>query len=208
MKLVGQYDSPFVRRVAVTLHFYGIPFERDPKSIFGDREALSVLNPLIRVPALILDDGEVLIDSGAILSYLDEIAASPTLTPSSGKARREVLQAMALSTGISEKVVALYFERYHHTRASRSSAWEDDCMYKIRSGLSELERRCSTPWYRGEELTQADVTIVCMLSHLLLRFPELFSPTEYPRLSALSTRCEAEEAFMRSKPSSDETVPS
>ena len=71
MNLIGQYDSPFVRRVALALRFYGIPFEQTPWSTFGDAEKIAVYNPLMRVPTLVLDDGEVLIESNAILDHLD-----------------------------------------------------------------------------------------------------------------------------------------
>ncbi len=74
MILVGQYDSPVTRRVAVALHHYGMPFTRDTRSIFGEAQAVAKISPLTRIPALVLDDGEVLIDSAAILDYLDEEA--------------------------------------------------------------------------------------------------------------------------------------
>ncbi|MGL4592714.1 MAG: glutathione S-transferase N-terminal domain-containing protein, partial [Aestuariivirga sp.] len=74
MILVGQYDSPFVRRVAVTLHHYHMPFTRNTMSVFGDAKAMQKINPLIRVPSLILEGGETLIDSGAIIDALDEMA--------------------------------------------------------------------------------------------------------------------------------------
>lgn len=77
MILVGQMDSPFLRRVAVTMNFYGIPFERQSLSVFADQKALGAINPLGKVPALVLDDDEVLFDSQMILDYLDE-TAGPT----------------------------------------------------------------------------------------------------------------------------------
>ena len=73
MILIGQYDSPFVRRVAVALQIYGIVYDHVPWSTFGDGDQVARHNPLKRVPALVLDDGEVLIESGAILDYLDGV---------------------------------------------------------------------------------------------------------------------------------------
>ena len=72
MILVGQYDSPFVRRVAVSLRVLGFDYEHDTRSVFGDFEAMRQVNPLGRIPSLVLDGGEVLIDSAAILDWLDE----------------------------------------------------------------------------------------------------------------------------------------
>ena len=91
MILVGQFDSPVTRRVGVVLHHYGIPFTRDARSIFGDAAEIAI-TPMIRIPALILDDGEVLIDSNAILDSLDEmVGPTRALIPPCGPARRKIL---------------------------------------------------------------------------------------------------------------------
>ena len=71
MILIGQYDSPFTRRVAIGLTLYGIAFEQRPWSVFSDADRIRPYNPLTRVPTLILDDGDVLIESGAIIDYVD-----------------------------------------------------------------------------------------------------------------------------------------
>ena len=82
--LIGQYDSPFVRRVGIALRLYGHAYDHRPWSTFGDADRIASLNPLRRVPTLVLDDGEVLIESGAILDHLDELAG-----PSQGVDRGE-----------------------------------------------------------------------------------------------------------------------
>lgn len=74
MILVGQYDSPFTRRVGIALHWLGMPFSRNTLSVFANADQARTINPLGRVPALILDDGEVLIESGAMLDHIDEVA--------------------------------------------------------------------------------------------------------------------------------------
>src|SRR6185369_1835597 len=98
MILVGQFDSPFVRRVAVTLHHYHLRFERNRLSVF--HPGMVEINPLMRIPSLIIDGGETLHDSGAIIDYLDEmVGPKKALTPPSGEERRRVLQIVALATG-------------------------------------------------------------------------------------------------------------
>src|SRR5258706_999401 len=72
MLLIGVNRSPFTRRVAITLHIYGLPFEQRALSGFADRVTVRTSNPLGRIPALVLDDGETLVDSGAIIDHLDE----------------------------------------------------------------------------------------------------------------------------------------
>lgn len=73
MRLIGVNRSPFTRRVAITLHIYGVAFEQRPLNGFGHRAEVRAANPLGRIPALVLDNGETLIDSGAIIDYLDEV---------------------------------------------------------------------------------------------------------------------------------------
>ncbi len=98
MILVGQYDSPYTRRVAITLRLFGIAYEHDTRSVFGDFDAMRAINPLGRIPSLVLDSGEVLIESGAILDYLDEmVGPERALIPKTGEARRKALQRIALA---------------------------------------------------------------------------------------------------------------
>lgn len=124
MILVGQYDSPVTRRVAIALHHYGIPFTRDTRSIFGDAAAIGGISPLTRIPALVLDDGEVLIDSASILDHLDEQAGDAALIPRSGTQRRRVLQMTALAQGTLEKVAAVVYERHFHPpNTAAPSGW-------------------------------------------------------------------------------------
>src|SRR6476620_11816851 len=119
MILIGQYDSAFVRRVAIAMRLYGIVFEHKPWSTFGDAEKIAPYNPLRRVPTLVLDDGEALIESAAILDYLDEEAGpAKRLVPESGPARRQALKTTALATGLAEKAVSLFYERVLHREAS------------------------------------------------------------------------------------------
>src|ERR1700745_521116 len=95
--LYGRHASPFVRRVAVTLRLYGIAYRHVPLMPFGpDKAALSAHNPIARVPALQLADGEMLIDSAVILDHLDQLAGPRALTPAAGAARRRVLKLLAV----------------------------------------------------------------------------------------------------------------
>ena len=139
MILIGQYDSPFVRRVAVTLHHYHMPFSRKPLSVFGDKKEVQSINPLLRVPILMLEDGEALIDSNAIIDHLDHVAGpARAMTPQHGPERRKVLQACALSTGISDKVVALFFERTFHDAKQVSANYDARLSSQIKVALEKL----------------------------------------------------------------------
>lgn len=209
MILVGQFDSPFVRRVAVTLHHYHMPYERMPLSVFRNVEDMRTHNPLVRVPALILEGGETLIDSGAIIDHLDEMAGpARALTPAHGPARRKVLQAVMLATGTAEKVVALFFERLFHAPEQISQTFEARMLSQIGAALDRLEDDCGAPWFFDDHFTQADITIGCMIGHMKMRVPEVFPAGRFPKLHALSLHCETKEDFVRARPAADETVPS
>jgi glutathione S-transferase len=107
MLLIGMFDSPFVRPVAVSLKLFGIPFEHGNWSVGKDFERIREFNPLVRVPTLVLDDGSVLIEGAAILDYLDEhVGEHRALLPRSGLDRRTALQIAAIATGAAERRVA------------------------------------------------------------------------------------------------------
>src|SRR5215470_6744278 len=111
MKLIGTYLSPFARRVAAALISRGIPYEHDDLNGYLDPVRARQLNPVGKVPVLVLDDGEHLIDSGAILDHIDELAGPDrALAPRNGRDRRAVLRLSAIATAVYEQSSARYFE--------------------------------------------------------------------------------------------------
>ena len=138
MILIGQYDSPFVRRVAIALKLYDIAYEHRPWSTFGDADRIAPFNPLRRVPTLVLDNGESLIESAAILDYLDELVGpSRGMIAESGEPRRHALKICALATGLADKSVSLFYERALHQ--ATSDQWIARCRAQISDVLTVLE---------------------------------------------------------------------
>lgn len=207
MILVGQYDSPPTRRVAIALHHYGMPFTRDTRSIFGDAAAIATISPLTRIPALVLDDGEVLIDSAAILDFLDEESGDRALCPASGPKRREVLQMTALAQGTLEKVAAVVYERHFHKGDAQSRDWLDRCLGQARAGLDELTRRLAGPYACGAALSHADVMITTLIWYMQDRMDEVLSVTAHAPLIALAEHCETLPAFRAAAISDFEKMP-
>ena len=208
MILVGQYDSPYVRRVAVTLHLYGMPFERNAISVFGDAQEMSKITPVVRIPSLVLDDGEVLVDSAAIIDHLDEmVGAEMALTPRSGKERRRVLQATSVATAAIDKAGAVVYERHFHEGPHLNANWEARCKTQLAGGLGWLESQLNGEWLTGHKMTQADVTTACMVGYLKLRLPEALRDADFPELERHSVACEKMDAFVASRPSPDELMP-
>ncbi len=197
MILIGQYDSPFVRRVAVALQIYGLAYEHRPWSTFSDAERLAQVNPLCRVPTFIADDGLVLVESGAILDYLDELAGEGNaLVARHGPDRRAVLRICALATGLCDKLVSLVYERNLHQVTSE--VWIARCESQIRAVLDALEAdRASRPqtYWSGDRLSHADIAVTCAMRFLGEAHGELNDPGRWPQLTAAAHRCELMDAF-------------
>jgi glutathione S-transferase len=206
MILVGQFDSPFTRRVAISMHLLGIPFTRNTMSGFGEAAAMRKINPLGRIPSLILDDGEVLIDSAAILDHLDEVVGKErALLPPSGAARRRALQTIALASGCIDKAGAIVYERSVRPPEKLHQPWIDWCRVQLDSGLAALNAPTGAGWYGGARPMQPDVTVACMLGYLHLRLPEPLDAI--PRLEAFYARFAALDVFRATMPAPDELMP-
>jgi glutathione S-transferase len=197
MILIGHYDSPFVRRVAIALALYGLDFEHRAWSVFADADKIAPFNPLRRVPTLVLDDGEALIESAAILDALDEmVGLERALAPAKGPERRRVLKVCALGAGLADKAVSLVYERVLHERAT--PMWVDRCRGQMEAVLDVLEAQrweSVGPWWFGEAMTHADIMVACALRFVREAHEDLFDLSAWPVLAAHWERCEALPAF-------------
>jgi glutathione S-transferase len=197
MILIGQYDSPFVRRTAIAMTLYGMAFEHRPWSVWADAEKLAALNPLRRVPTLVLEDGEVLIESGAILDALDELAGpGRAMLPAAGSERRRALRVCALATGMADKAVSLFYEGV--LREAPSQVWTRRCRSQITDVLGGLETdraRSPGPWWQGEAIGHADIAVACALRFTREAHAGLFDPARWPGLAAHAEACEALPVF-------------
>jgi glutathione S-transferase len=197
MILIGQYDSPFVRRVGIALRLYGLPFEHRPWSTFGDADKVRAYNPLTRVPTLVLDDGDVLIDSHLILDHLDNLVPKgQALFPMLEPARRRALKVAGLATGAADKAVSLFYEMRLHDTASDS--FMERCRAQIAGGLGELEADRAardSAWWSGERFGHADIAVAVVWRFISDVHPALAEASRYPALSAHSIRMEALPVF-------------
>jgi len=136
MKLIGVYLSPYVRRVAAALISRGLPYEHQPVNGYKEYEAASRYNPVGKVPSLVLDDGEILIDSSAILDYLNELVPSAPLIPAGSSARRATLKLAAIGYGVAEQAISLY-GRGRTAPETDTKRWRA----QIHGGLRALDER-------------------------------------------------------------------
>jgi glutathione S-transferase len=192
MFLIGQYDSPFVRRVAIALRLYDLPFEHKPWSTFGDADKIAPYNPLRRVPTLVLDSGEALIESTAILDSLDELVGpEQAMMAERGDLRRRQLRVCALGSGLADKAVSLIYERV--LRKDQLQLWVGRCQAQIGGVLDMLEKEretVATLYWFGDRIGHADIMVACALRFTGEAHPHLFD-ARYPALQAHAARCEA-----------------
>ncbi len=197
MILIGQYDSSFVRRVGIALTLYGLPFEHRPWSTFGDADAIRLFNPLTRVPTLVLDDGDALLESHVILDYLDSLMpVERRMFPVAEPARRRALKVAALATGLADKGVSLFYETHFHGRTS--DAWVARCRLQMAGVLDALEAdradRATGYWF-GEHIGHADIAVAVAIRHVMDAHPGLIDLPDYPALAAHASRLEALPVF-------------
>jgi glutathione S-transferase len=204
MKLIGMLDSPYVRRVAISMKLLGTPFEHLNWSVGKDFERIRQYSPLGRVPALVLDDGDVLPDSAAMLDYLDEQAGPErALLPSSGRERREVLRVMSLALGACEKGRDQLYETLYRPPEKRHEPWVERCRTQMHGALAELEhvaaRERATPWLVGGRLTQADITTACIFTLLSDVLADTIVSAPYPGVRAHVAHCESLPEFVATR---------
>jgi glutathione S-transferase len=202
MKLIGVNRSPYTRRVAITLTALGVPYEQRCVSGFGNRDEVRGHNPLGRIPALVLDDGDTLIDSGAIVDHLDETYGGerPTI-PLSGPERRAVLKLAAMMMGACDKGLQAAYHRNHMPAEKRHQPWVDDCTAQMVHALAAVDAMVdpAAPYLLLGRLTQADIT--AFVAERLGRFGlNVDTATQMPRLYAHARKLGEEAAFRSTEP--------
>jgi len=191
MILIGQYDSPFVRRVGIALTWYGLDFEHRPWSTFGDAEAIAAYNPLRRVPTLVLDDGMALTDSLAILEVLDDLVGpEAAVLARRGAQRRDMLRIAAFAAGAADKGVSLVYERAFREGLPM---WVDRCRAQVSDTLDLLdrERAARDEWLFGDRPSHADVILATMFRFVSEALAGSFDMARWPALRGHSAKCEA-----------------
>ena len=197
MILIGRYLSPFVRRTATVLTLTNTEFARKELAAATDGEALAEFNPLRRVPALVLDDGEVLIDSAAIIDYvLDNHDSSHQLCPASGEARWRILRTSAIATGAMEKTVAAAYERSQRPKEKVHEPYREKLLDQVAAALSELEAQAEhVQYFGGDTPNLADVNTVVAYDFARIVAPEIAQQAAPQHLPALAARANALDAF-------------
>ncbi|MGC6370867.1 glutathione S-transferase [Pseudomonas sp. K2I15] len=197
MKLVGMLDSPYVRRVAISLELYGVAFEHQALSVFSTFDEFSRINPVVKAPTLVLDDGTMLMDSGLILDYLEALApVGNKLLPQQAAALARDLQVIGLALAACEKTVQIVYE--HHLRPAEKlhQPWIDRVTGQLLAAYALLETLVAG---RDSEapLNQASVTVAVAWSFSQLKLRDVVKADAFPHLQRHTALAEQHPAFRK-----------
>ena len=198
MQLIGLLDSPYVRRTAISLRLLGITFERKALSVFRDFDALRAINPLVKAPTLVCDDGTQLVDSTLIIDYAETLAGR-RLMPSAPEQHRRALRWIGLALVVCEKSAQVYYE---HRRAAnlQDPDWIARISGQLQSACALLEQELrgvhENGWLFGDALTQADITLAVAWGFAQLVAAEVVPADDYPKLTAFAARAERTPEFL------------
>jgi len=203
MKLIGMLDSPYVRRVAICLKLLKLDFEHRPVSVFRDFEEFRKLNPVVKAPTLILDDGQSLMDSTLILDYVTAIAGPvATSTPDHADDRLRAARLTGLALAACEKTVQIAYERNLRPVEKQHEPWIDRVSVQLLAAYAELEAEvglATLPLDAGR-LGQAGVTVAVAWRFTQMMVPKIVVAAEYPNLQSFSAFAEQQPAFESTPP--------
>lgn len=193
MQLIGYLESPFVRRVAVTAQFLGLPYELRQISIIREYDRFHAINPLVKAPTLICDDGQILVDSNLIIDYLESLVGRGKLMPADEKNYIRALSIIGAAMVANEKTVQLIYELKERPQDAHYQPWVDRVRRQLVEAMTVLENAyggCER-WLYGTDVTQPDITTAVAWYFAQLHYPDIVVAEKYPRLVALSARAEA-----------------
>ncbi|KNH22416.1 glutathione S-transferase [Pseudomonas syringae] len=198
MKLIGMLDSPYVRRVAISAKCLGIPLEHESVSVFRNFEQFQQINPVVKAPTLVLDDGEVLMDSTLIIDYLEALAApGKSLIPNNLEQRLRSLRLIGLALAACEKSVQLYYERNLRPAEIQYAPWVERVEGQLAAAYSALERELEKqPLKTDGSIAQDGITLAVAWSFTNLVVPDQVEAAQFPRISAFTEYAEGLEVFV------------
>lgn len=203
MRLIGLLDSPYVRRVAISLRLMELPFSHDKLSVFRNFEAFAAINPVVKAPSFVTDDGTVLMDSALILEHLERLVPPErSLAPHDTATHIRAQRIIGLALAACEKSVQIVYERSLRPPEKQHQPWIDRVQGQLEAayGLLEQEITAAKPWLFGNRPLQADVTSAVTWRFTQMELPGLIGDARHPALAALSAHAENTEAFQAFPP--------
>ena len=190
MRLIGMLDSPYVRRTAISLRMMGLDFELSQLSVFRNYDEFQTINPVVKAPSLVTDDGVVLMDSTLILEYAERLAPSKSLMPKEAREHARALHLIGFALAANEKTVQIVYEKSQRPQERQHQPWLDRVSGQLLRAYGVLERETPSGWFGGAAPNQADITVAAAWRFTQSRFPEIVTAAAHPRLAAHSARAE------------------
>ena len=200
MKLIASLTSPYARKIRIVLAEKKIDFDLVLDSPWEPGNTVASLNPLGKVPVLVLDDDSTLFDSRVIAEYLDTVAPNNRLIPASGRERISVKRWEALADGVLDAAVAAFLET-RRPDGERSHSWIERQRGKISQALKAMSDELGEQaWCHGTGLSLADIAVGCALGYLSFRLGEMRWAEQYPNLAGLYQKLMQRPAFADTVP--------
>jgi len=201
MKLIGSLTSPYVRKVRVVLAEKKLDYHFEQENVWAAETTIQNLNPLGKVPVLVMEDGYVMQDSRVIVEYLDTLTPVCKLLPPNGRERADIKCWEALADGVLDAGVLVRLERTLRPAKQQSPEWIERQLKKVELGLASMSERLEDgAWCAGNHYSLADVAVGCALGWLSFRFPEIDWRDKHPNLGKLFDK-------LSERPSFKDTIP-
>lgn len=198
MRLIGMLDSPYVRRVAVSLALLELPFDHEPVSVFRHYERFAGINPVVKAPTLVTDAGVVLMESTLILDHAERLAdPARALVPRDIALHAQHQRIVGLALAACEKTVQIVYEHELRPAEKRHAPWLERVRGQLRAacGLLEEEVASHPGWLIAERPLQADVSTAVAVTFMRHMVPDMVGAGDFPALAAFAMRAEALPAF-------------
>jgi glutathione S-transferase len=201
MKLIGSLTSPYVRKVRVVLAEKKLDYQFELENVWVSETRINEVNPLGKVPCLIMEDGHAMIDSRVMVEYLDTLTPVCKLLPPNGRDRADIKCWEALADGITDAAVLVRLERTQRPPEQQSEEQISRQLRKVHQGIASLaDKLGESPYCAGIHYSLADVAVGCTLGWLSFRFPEIDWRSAHPNLARLCDK-------LFERPSFKDTVP-
>ncbi|MDR3515829.1 MAG: glutathione S-transferase [Azospirillaceae bacterium] len=198
MDLIGLLDSPYVRRVAISLTLLGVPFRHRALSVFRDYAEFKTINPVVKAPTLVCDDGEIIIDSTLILDHIEGLIDPAASLMPAGSQRQHALHAIGLALAACEKTAQIAYERNLRPAEKQHQPWLDRVSEQLTAAYDLLETAVaarSGPWLCADRPLQPDITVAVAWGFTQYVIAGEIDASRYPALSAFAAQAEALPVF-------------
>lgn len=194
MLLVGMLDSPYVRRAAITGTLLEVPFEHRSVSVFRHMAEFRAINPLIKAPTLVTDDGIAISESLLIIQHFEDVAGR-SLRPLEGVARRRDLALTGIGIVAADKAVSIEYER-KRPEAQRYAPWQERIVAQLHVALDLLDAAAKEgELTAGPELLPSDIAAAIAWGFCRFVIPEFAPEERWPALAEQARACEALDVF-------------